>query len=166
MANPPDIDTEFVGRLSLSVTRLARVLRQKESGRLPPAAASMYAIIVRDGPISLGDLAAAEGVSPSTVTKIVNKLETLGLIDRLIDPTDRRVHLVRLSARGRRHIEVYRSKRNAWLAKQIAELNATERAGLAVALGVFEKLLVPDGFDPVQRSAASLDSSNPDRTPP
>ncbi len=118
----------------------------------------MYATIVRDGPISLGDLAAAEGVSPSTVTKIVNKLETQGLVDRLIDPTDRRVHLVQLSARGRRHIEVYRSKRNAWLAKQIADLNDAERAGLEVSLGVFEKLLAPDGFDPVERIAGQPES--------
>lgn len=160
MAKPSTVDTEFVGRLSLSITRLARVLRQKESGRLPPAAASMYAIIVRDGPISLGDLAAAEGVSPSTVTKIVNKLETQGLIDRLIDPADGRVHLVRLSARGRRHIEAYRSKRNAWLAKQFAELNDAERAGLEVTLEVFEKLLAPDGSDPVGRVVGRTGSSD------
>ena len=166
MTNSSEIDSEFVGRLSLSITRLARVLRQKDSGRLPPAAASMYAIIVRDGPISLGDLAAAERVSPSTVTKIVEKLETRGLVDRLIDPTDRRVHLVRLSAKGRRHIEDYRTKRNAWLAKQITELNVVERAGLAVTLGIFEKLLAPDGLDPVERIAGSLDSPNPDRPTP
>lgn len=144
-------DADFVARLSLSITRLARVLRQKDSGRLPPAAASMYATIVRDGPISLGDLAAAEGISPSTVTKIVNKLEAQGLIDRIVDPFDRRVHLVRLSARGRRSIEAYRTKRNAWLEKQLDQLDDAEKAGLATALAVFERLLARDGSDPVER---------------
>jgi DNA-binding MarR family transcriptional regulator len=153
-------DADFVGRLSLSITRLARVLRQKDEGRLPPAAASMHATIVRDGPISLGDLAAAEGVSPSTVTKIVNKLETQGLIDRIIDPADRRVHLVRLSARGRRHIEVYRSKRNAWLAEQIAQLDDSERAGLELTLAVFERLVASEGSDPLERVIGPVASSD------
>ena len=100
---------------------------------------------------SLGDLAVAEGISPSTVTKIVNKLEADGLIDRMIDPADRRVHLVRLSAKGRRNIEAYRSKRNAWLAQQISKLDRTEMAGLESALSVFERLLVTEGIDPIQR---------------
>jgi DNA-binding MarR family transcriptional regulator len=148
----PSADEEFVSRLSLSITRLARVLRQKGPGRMPPAAASMHATIVREGPISLGDLAAKEGVSPSTVTKIVNKLESQGLIDRVIDPSDRRVHLVRLSTRGRREIEAYRSKRNAWLADQIDSLDDDERTGISVALSVFEKFVAPDGSDPVKRA--------------
>lgn len=161
MANRSTFDADFVGRLSLSITRLARVLRQKDEGRLPPSAASMHATIVRDGPISLGDLAVAEGVSPSTVTKIVNKLEMQGLIDRIIDPADRRVHLVRLSAQGRRHIEAYRSKRNAWLAKQIAQLDDSERAGLEVTLALFERLLASEGSDPVGRIAGATASSEP-----
>ena len=147
----PQHDPEFVARLSLAISRLARVLRQRDISRLPPAAASMHATIIREGVISLGDLAVAEGISPSTVTKIVNKLEADGLIDRMIDPADRRVHLVRLSAKGRRNIEAYRSKRNAWLAQQISKLDRTEMAGLESALSVFERLLVTEGIDPIQR---------------
>ena len=144
-------EADFVGRLSLSIARLARVLRQNESGRLPPASASMFATIVRRGPINLGDLAAAEGISPSTVTKTISRLEADRLIERVIDPADKRVHRVRLSPRGRRQIETYRSKRNAWLADQLALLDTREQAALAVALDVFERLTATEGTDPVVR---------------
>ena len=145
-------DPVLVARLSLSVTRLARVLRQQETSRTTPAEAAVLATIVRDGPLTLGDLAAAEKVSPSTITKIVSSLEADGQIERVIDPDDRRVHRVQLSARGRRNIDVYRSKRNAWLQKQLGLLDDDERSRLIAAVDVLERLTVSEGKDPVSRA--------------
>ena len=65
MPNQDPPDPEIVARLSMSITRLARVLRQQEPIRSRPAAAAALGTIVTQGPISLGDLAAAERVSPS-----------------------------------------------------------------------------------------------------
>jgi DNA-binding MarR family transcriptional regulator len=142
-------DPLLVARLSLSVTRLARVLRQQETSRTTPAAAAALATIVRQGPISLGDLAAAEQVSPSTITKIVGKLEANGLIERVIDPADRRVHRVQLSARGRRSIDVYRSKRNAWLSEQLTVLDDEAFERVIAAVDVLERLTAFEGEDPL-----------------
>ena len=147
-AQPAD-DGDFLARFSLSITRLARMLRQNESTRLTPTAAATLATIVRRGPITLGDLAMAEGISPSTVTKAVSKLERDDLIERVIDSDDRRVHRVRLSSRGRREINVYRSRRNAWLAEQIGLLDENDRAVLMGALRVLERLTASAGPDPV-----------------
>jgi DNA-binding MarR family transcriptional regulator len=151
MPRRPVADPLLVGRLSLSITRLARVLRQQETSRTTPAETAVLATIVRDGPITLGDLATAEQVSPSTITKIVSNLEADGQIERVIDPDDRRVHRVQLSARGRRNIDVYRSKRNAWLEQQMQLLEADELARLIAAVDVLEHLIASEGNDPVAR---------------
>jgi DNA-binding MarR family transcriptional regulator len=144
-------DPDLLARLSLSVTRLARILRQQEEARPTPAAAAALATIVRDGPISLGDLALAERVSPSTITKIVSRLEADGVIERVIDTSDRRVHRVQLSPRGRRNIDRYRSRRNAWLAEQLHALDDDERDRIVIAVEVLERLTASEGADPVSR---------------
>jgi DNA-binding MarR family transcriptional regulator len=143
-----DLDDELIGRFSLSITRLARVLRQQEPLRSSPAAAAAMASIVRDGPLTLGELAAAEGVSPSTITKIVSKLEQRGVIERTIDPSDRRVHRVRLSERGVQQIETYHSKRNRWLAEQLRPLSPDERATVRAALEILERIGAAEGVHP------------------
>jgi DNA-binding MarR family transcriptional regulator len=145
----PDPNPELLARFSLAVTRLARILRQQEAARPTPAAESALATIVRDGPISLGDLALAERVSPSTITKIVSRLEADEVIERVIDPTDRRVHRVQLSAKGRRDIDLHRSRRNAWLAEQLGGLDDASRADLRVVVEVLERLTASEGTDPV-----------------
>jgi DNA-binding MarR family transcriptional regulator len=154
MSTRPAPDPELVARLSMSVTRLARVLRQQEPSRSRPATAAALATIVTQGPISLGDLAAAERVSPSTITKIVSALEADGVIERVIDPDDRRVHRVQLSKRGRRDIDVYRSKRNAWLSEQLTMLDDDAFTRVVDAVDVLEQLTASEGGDPVSRAPA------------
>ena len=69
-------------------------------GGLNLAEGSCLAIIDRHGPLSLSDVASRENLSAPTITKIVTRLENQGLIERLADPTDRRVSLVAVSKRG------------------------------------------------------------------
>jgi DNA-binding MarR family transcriptional regulator len=138
MPKPPD--DELVGRLRFSVTRLARLLRQQDEGDMTPTVAVTLATIAREGPLTLGELAAAEQVAPPTVTKVTAKLEAAGLIDRIVDPTDRRVCRVVLSEAGRQQVEINRSRRTAWLADQLSALSDDDRTRLASALDVLERL--------------------------
>jgi DNA-binding MarR family transcriptional regulator len=119
---------------------LARLLRQQDEGDMTPTVAVTLATIAREGPLTLGELAAAEQVAPPTVTKVTAKLESAGLIDRIVDPTDRRVCRVVLSDAGRKQVEVNRSRRTAWLADQLSALSNEDRARLAAALDVLERL--------------------------
>ena len=66
--------------LSLSVTRLARLLRQQEDSGLTPSTTSALATIARFGPLAVGDLADIEQVAPPTISKLITKLEELGLV--------------------------------------------------------------------------------------
>lgn len=50
---------------------------------------------------SVGELAAAIGVEPPTVTKMVRRLTAAGIVERRPDPCDARVTRVHLTAAGR-----------------------------------------------------------------
>ena len=131
---------ELVGRLRLSITRLARLLRQQDASGLSPTMSVTLATIGREGPVSLGDLATIEQVAPPTITKVVAKLEGAGLVERRVDPDDARVRTVRLTPAGRRQLEATRSRRSAWLRDQVRDLEPDERARLCAAVDVLEKL--------------------------
>ncbi len=54
------------------------------------------------GRLSLGDLAQHRSCVKSNITKLVDRLETDGLVVRLDDPTDRRGVLAEITSEGRR----------------------------------------------------------------
>ncbi|NUR30704.1 MAG: MarR family transcriptional regulator [Catenulispora sp.] len=48
------------------------------------------------GPISTGELARLSGLTPGSASRLVDRLEKAGLVERLADPQDRRKALVAL----------------------------------------------------------------------
>ncbi|HSS94197.1 MAG TPA: MarR family transcriptional regulator [Candidatus Dormibacteraeota bacterium] len=63
-------------------------------------------VLGRIGPMTIGQLARAVGLSPGAATALVDRLEGAGLASRVHDPTNRRRILVKPSARasGRVHM--------------------------------------------------------------
>jgi DNA-binding MarR family transcriptional regulator len=137
-------DAQLAARLRLSVTRLARRLRQKSDVEATPSQISALATIDRLGPLTIGELSAAERVQPPSMTRIVAGLEELGLIQRETDERDRRVARVRVAPLGQRLLERSRSKKNAYLAARLGSLSDEERATLAHAADILERLLESD----------------------
>jgi len=137
-------DAELAARLRLSVTRLARRLRQKSDVEATASQISALATIERLGPLTIGELSAAERVQPPSMTRIVAGLEELDLIQRETDERDRRVARVRVTSLGQRLLERSRSKKDAYLAARLGSLSDEERATLAHAADVLERLLESD----------------------
>ena len=134
-------DTELAARLRLAVTRLARRLRQKSDVEATASQISALATVDRLGPLTIGELSAAERVQPPSMTRIVAALEELGLIQRETDVKDRRVSHVRVTASGQRLLERSRSRKNAYLAAKLRTLTESERATLADAADILERVL-------------------------
>ena len=109
-------------------------------GGLSLAEGSCLAIIDRHGPLSLSDVASRENLAAPTVTKIATRLEAQGLIERLADPTDRRVSLVSVSNRGAALLDQLRSGRTAYLHRKLRELSSDDLNRLLAALPVLESL--------------------------
>jgi len=126
--------------LRLAVGRLARKLRQVQLGGLSSSQVSALASVERLGPVRLGDLAAAEGVTGPTLTKIVAHLETIGLVTRAADEADRRAARITLTADGRERLVRIRSDRDAFLEQRLGALDPDARASLAAALPVLRAL--------------------------
>lgn len=78
------------------------------------------------------------------MTRIVARLEELGLVARRADPTDRRVAHLALTSAGARYAQSARSRKNAYLAKRLHSLEGEELRKLEAALEVIEKLVEGD----------------------
>jgi|SRR5579875_937459 len=134
-------DAELAARLRLAVTRLARRLRQQGTGTLTASQASALATADRLGAPSLGELAAAERVQPPTMTRIVGALEDAGLLERLVDDTDRRVVRVRATPAGRRVLQQSRSRKTAFLVRRLRQLDQSQRDALVQLVELLERLV-------------------------
>src|SRR5205807_9785929 len=133
-------DTQLASRLRLAVMRLARILRQKAQDQITPSQLSALVSVEREGPVTLGELAALESVQPPTMTRIVAALEEDELVQREADATDRRISRVRITGQGRRLLERNRSRKTAYLASRMRGLNAEQLDVLARAAGLLERM--------------------------
>lgn len=131
---------ELAARLRLSVTRLARRLRQEAEIGLSPTLLSSLAVISNHGPLTLGHLAEIENVSPPTITKIAKRLEAAGLVERITDADDRRVRYVECTELGHELLQTSRERKNAWLAGKLDELTPDDRDAITAALEALERM--------------------------
>lgn len=127
--------------LRVSVMRLARRLRnEREDTSLSLNQLSAMGTLARRGPLTLGELAAAERIQPPSMTRTVSALEARGLVVRDADADDRRLVIVRLSDEGKHMLAADRRRRDAWLNQRLRELTSDEREVLRRAIPVLEKL--------------------------
>jgi len=133
-------DTQLAARLRLAVMRLARVLRQKAQDQITPSQFSALVSVERDGPVTLGELAALENVQPPTMTRIVAALEEQGLVAREADPADRRVSRLDITTAGRKLLEKNRSRKTAYLASRLRGLSGEELEVLELAAALLERM--------------------------
>ena len=122
--------------------RLARRLRQMqdESLGLNANQLSAMAVLLNNGDLSMGRLAAFERMQPPSMTRIVNGLEERGYLTRRPDPADGRQSLVTLTEPGRAVLLANRRRRDEWLAVRLNELAPEERDVLRRAVTILEKV--------------------------
>jgi DNA-binding MarR family transcriptional regulator len=143
-AGPP-IDAP---RLRVAIARLSRWLRRHELAGLTPTQLSALATVDRIGPLRLGDLAAAEGIAPSTLTRLVTVLEERGYVERCPVPGDARASTLTIAPAGHAALELIRQQSTILLADRLETLTAEQRAALAAALPALEQLADTDPRDP------------------
>lgn len=134
-------DTALAARLRAVLGPLARELRQQSSGPLTATQVSVLGTIHRHGPLTLGDVAARERLSPPMISKVVDALEQSGFVERERDDQDRRVWRVRATPVADDWIDQNRARRDAWLAERLAALDGAERAAVAAAVPALERIV-------------------------
>jgi|SRR5919201_1003019 DNA-binding MarR family transcriptional regulator len=136
---------DLAARLRLAIARTARRLRQEAGEELSPSQTTALATIDRHGPLTPSELAARERIQRPTVTRIVARLEERGLVQRARDPQDGRSSLVALTSEGRDLLARGRTRKDAYLARRLRELDAQERETLQRAAAILERLLEEEG---------------------
>jgi DNA-binding MarR family transcriptional regulator len=127
-------------RLRIAVLRLSRRLRKHDLAGLTPSQLSTLAYVDNSGPMRLGDLAAAERIAPSTLTRLVNVLEDRGYLRRQPAPDDARAYLVTVTDAGRAALERIRAEGTSMLADSLRTLAPDQLAALEAALPTLEWL--------------------------
>jgi DNA-binding MarR family transcriptional regulator len=139
-----------VTRLRVALARLSRRLRRHELAGLTPTQLAALATVERSGPMRLGDLAAAEGIAPSTLTRLVTALEDSGYVRRFADPSDARASTLAITPRGQDALERIRRESTLVLTASLSLLTAAQRSALAEALPVLEQLAEVPAADPAE----------------
>jgi DNA-binding MarR family transcriptional regulator len=137
-----------VTRLRVALARLSRRLRRHELAGLTPTQLAALSTVEQVGPLRLGDLAAAEGIAPSTLTRLVAVLEELGYVRRDADPKDARASTLAITVLGHETLERLRAENSALLAQRVKLLTPGQRTALAAALPALEALADPDPAPP------------------
>jgi DNA-binding MarR family transcriptional regulator len=111
---------------------------------LSPSRLSTLSVVVFAGPLTLGELAAAERVTPPTMTRLVAALEAGGFVRRDPDPQDRRAVRIRATAKGRTLLLKGRTRRVDRLVARMRSLDAKEVRAMGMASEVVERIVRGD----------------------
>jgi len=118
--------------------RLLRFVRREDAAAaLSAPQLSALSVLVFGGPQTMSKLAMAEQVRAPTMSRLVDDLERSGLAERIAQPGDRRVSIVRVTDAGRALLEEGRRKRLARLSEMLSgashrELDALRSGARAI----------------------------------
>jgi DNA-binding MarR family transcriptional regulator len=127
--------------LRRSVMRLTRRLRrERPQGALASAKLSVLGELYRQGEQTPRQLAVADRVHPQSLTRTLAALERDGLVYRRRDTRDRRRSWIALTGEGLDALGSDMAERDHWLDAQIERLSAAERAVLALAAELMDRI--------------------------
>lgn len=128
-------------RLRRAITRTARRMRHEAGGPLTPTQLATLASVSRLEPTTPGRLAEVEGVRRPTMTRVLSHLMDAGMLDRRTDPDDGRCHLITITEAGRDCLGEQRSRKSAWLARVLDQLEPEDVRTLERAAAILEHSL-------------------------
>lgn len=108
---------------------------------ITPARASALSVLVFGGARSLTELAAAERVTPATMSRLVAALEREKLVRRFPDVDDARSIRIEATARAERILKRGQARRLDLLERLLADATETEVAAVRTAAEVVERAL-------------------------
>jgi DNA-binding MarR family transcriptional regulator len=129
-------------RLHSAAIHLLRRVRKQDAGTGEgPARLSALSVLVFGGPMTLGQLAAAEQVKPPTMSRIVTGLEKSRLAERRADSQDGRRQRICATPTGIRLLHQGRRRRIEYLADNLNRLSPKELQTVDEAVKLLEGVL-------------------------
>ena len=120
------------------MSRRLRTTTARTAAGLTPTRISVLLHVARCGPLRLSELAAAESLNPTMLSRVVADLADGGLLERLSDQGDRRAAWVKATPAGRRLADRMRRERTDALYIALAALPEADRILVERALPALE----------------------------
>jgi DNA-binding MarR family transcriptional regulator len=126
-------DSQELGRLFATFGRAyrARILAEVGGGGTTPARARLLMVLQCRGSCKMSEVGRELGVTPRNVTKLVDGLESEGLVVRKPHPQDRRATLLHITPRGSAVGQECTAANHAAAAQLFEQLTAADRLHLA-----------------------------------
>ena len=126
------------------IRRIRRVIANRARALhpdLPPSSYLMLAHLADHGPKRASALVDLFEIDKGAVSRQVQHLLELGLLDRVPDPDDGRAHLVSASAEAVRRMADVAATRRAWLDERLGDWSDDQLAGFVDELGRYNSAL-------------------------
>lgn len=133
---------EDAKRFRMEVLRLARRIGEVRITDI--VSDTQFYVLTRlhdGGSATPSDLARMEGVTPPAIIRTINALEAAGLVRRVGDPHDGRRVIIEVTDEGHALIDHTRSRRNARMRAEFAELGPEDRAALVRVSELMSRML-------------------------
>jgi DNA-binding MarR family transcriptional regulator len=141
-------------RLMQVFPRVTRGMRRWQDGAAPPTPASLGPRHVaalqqlRDGQLTVGELAARLGLTLPTVSGVLADLDRAGLVERRPDPADRRRTIAAIIAAQAPLIDEWLDGAASPLARVLDKLSPSEQEAFVKAMDLLENELRSRGPRP------------------
>jgi DNA-binding MarR family transcriptional regulator len=131
-----DIGIDSVGVVEREVSLLLRLAEsaRKTAETLDRSAYLLLGELETRGPLGIAVLAQLFQVDLSTASRQTTALEAKGLVERLSDPDDGRISLLRITPRGRAQFQATRAARHALFDDILADWPEEDRRQLGAFL--------------------------------
>lgn len=142
---PTDLAASLAGDVPRILGRFRRQLRRAAGtgyapGQLSESQAELLRLVSHRPGVSVSVAAIELGLVPNTASTLVSKLSCAGLLERTVDPADRRVSRLRLTESAQHVMDASAAARRAVLAELIDELDEDEIGVLTNGLAVLDRM--------------------------
>lgn len=107
--------------------------------RIPPLQVRVLTVLRRQGSMNLTQLSRAVGAIPSSASRLCDRLEAAGLVERQVSAGSRREITLRLSAEGRRRLDAFAQIRRDDFEGVLDQMSGPARRALLKGLAAFSE---------------------------
>ncbi|MFD7242356.1 MarR family transcriptional regulator [Streptomyces massasporeus] len=151
----PRREPNEVARVTATAAELLEVLWGRAS--TAPASASQLRVLLileHHEHINLRNLAAALASTPPSTSRLCDRLQAAGLIEREVSASDRREVRLHLSTRGQAFLADLRTRRESTLQDVLDQMSAPDRHALLYGLEAFCAVVTAQIHDDTEESGS------------
>lgn len=135
---------ELEREVGVMVRRIRRLISERARAVHPELQSSTYLMLTWlevHGPMRASEIAGAFGIDKGAISRQVQHLLELGLVDRTPDPDDGRATLVSVTAAARTRLAEVKETNRAWLDDKLHDLPDEELAQFVALLSRYNAAL-------------------------